>query len=314
VQSCGANGWSTLETCPAFCTGGACITPPSCGGAYDSKVCGPAGSDNCCAARAVPGGTFFRSYDGVTPAGTQYGMMYPATVSTFTLDVYEVTVNRFTNFVNAYDQWTKPAPGDGKNPNNPSDTGWDPSWTMHLPSSSGALTTNISCSQGTWTLRPNDSLPITCVDWYTAFAFCIWDGGRLPTEAEWNYAAAGGAEQRVYPWSVPPSNVAISAQNAIFNLTAPAVAAVGSAPMGAGKWGHLDLAGNALEWAVDSLVDPYASTSCDNCGLFAGSSPVQRGGDCEFPAADVTASYRGGSSAESISNTFGVRCVRTPPN
>ena len=41
---------------------------------------------------------------------------------------------------------------------------------------------------------------MNCIDWYTAYAFCIWDGGRLASEAEWNFAAAGGSEQRYYPW------------------------------------------------------------------------------------------------------------------
>jgi formylglycine-generating enzyme required for sulfatase activity len=46
----------------------------------------------------------------------------------------------------------------------------------------------------------NEALPINCVHWYDAFQFCAWDGGWLPTEAEWEMAAAGGAENRRYPW------------------------------------------------------------------------------------------------------------------
>ena len=52
----------------------------------------------------------------------------------------------------------------------------------------------------TWTAN-NDNLPMNCITWFEAFAFCIWDGGRLPTELEWNYAAAGGSSQNVYPCS-----------------------------------------------------------------------------------------------------------------
>ncbi len=46
----------------------------------------------------------------------------------------------------------------------------------------------------------NENQPINCVTWYEAFAFCISDGGYLPTAAEWNYAAAGGSDQRAYPF------------------------------------------------------------------------------------------------------------------
>jgi formylglycine-generating enzyme required for sulfatase activity len=54
----------------------------------------------------------------------------------------------------------------------------------------------------TWTPTPSahESLPINCVNWYQAYAFCIWDGGFLPSRAEWEYAASGGMQQLAYPW------------------------------------------------------------------------------------------------------------------
>jgi formylglycine-generating enzyme required for sulfatase activity len=306
-------GWSNAA-CGSFCQdGGGCVTPPSCSAGTASN-CGSGGIDSCCGARTVPGGTFFRSYDGITPSGTAYGQDYPATVCPFSLDIFDVSVSRFRNFVAAYDGWSKPATKSGANPNDPNDTGWDPSWNTNLAADSSALQTRLACLGGTWTPQPgpNERLPVTCLDWYTALAFCIWDGGRLPTEAEWNFAAAGGADQRVYPWSSPADSTTITSTDAVYSTSG--MAFVGSTTSGAGRWGHWDLAGNAEEWVRDAFTDPYSSTTCDNCANFVGSTNVFRGGAFWADPGSITASFRDNDdpTVGGIYSSNGVRCARLP--
>jgi formylglycine-generating enzyme required for sulfatase activity len=248
---------------------------------------------------------------------------YPATVSDFRLDAYEITVGRFRKFLAAYSQSMIVA-GAGKNPNNPSDPGWDTAWNASLPSTAAALQTAVACNSmaQTWTMSAgaNENKPMNCIDWYEANAFCVWDGGRLPTEAEWNYAAAGGTEQRVYPWgaTVPGANADLAVYGCYYNGTGPGMCTgvTNIAPVGsesAGKYGQADLAGNVREWTLDSHRTPYSLTGCTNCAdTAAAKARVVRGGGFGLDASYLFSSYRDGYDPTYRNYNVGSRCARTP--
>jgi formylglycine-generating enzyme required for sulfatase activity len=310
VQTCQSSGqWDAGTACSGAapnCSGGNCIAlQPSCSGLAAS--CGPGGNADCCASGVVPGGSFNRIDSG----------SYPATVSAFRLDTYEVTVGRFRKFVAGY-PGNKPATGSGKNPNNALDPGWDSAWTSLLPLDQSALKAAIKCASSTqtWTDSPStkENRPINCVTWYQAYAFCIWDGGRLPTEAEWYYAAAGGNEQRHYPWSNPWDSTTIDDTYAVYCGGSCDVRDVGiKSPKGDGKWGHADLAGNVWEFVLDWYRSPYLAGACANCAnLTPGSMRVVRGGGAENGDMYLGAACRGTHEPEVPSDGAGLRCVRTP--
>jgi len=274
---------------------------------------------------AVPGGTFARSYD-VGTDGIYFDMTNTATIRDFRLDTYEVTIGRFRQFLDAGmgTQQNPPPAGAGARRLNLADNqaGWDPAWNTNLHVDTAALTSEIvACSAAAsagWTPTPdvNDARPMVCIDWYAAFAFCVWDGGFLPTEAEWNYAAAGGAEQRAYPWSNPPSDINVACPQAnIAPSTVPCVnrtTRVGSlSPAGDARWGHADMAGNAIEW----VLDWYAAypLPCDDCAnLTPAALRVFRGGSYGFDQTLARTAYRNSAAGDPTMahGDFGVRCAR----
>lgn len=105
-----------------------------------------------------------------------------------------------------------------------------------------------------WKRPGRRSHPINCVDWDQANAFCSWSGKRLPTAAEWEYAARG-TDGRKYPWGngSPDEQLCWSGRN-----PRDTTCEVGRYPGGASPFGLLDMAGNVAEWT--STVVPPAYT------------------------------------------------------
>jgi formylglycine-generating enzyme len=314
---------------------GVASRPPSCKpGGPGLTTCGQSNSDCCCASLEVAGGTFYRTYtnDGSGPTGEAD----PATVSTFRLDKYDVTVGRFRQFVDAWNGGLGYAPpaASGKHthlnagrglasaPNVSTGQVYEPGWVATDDGNVAPTAANLACHTGfaTWTPSAGngESLPIDCVNWYEAYAFCIWDGGFLPSEAEWAYAAAGGSEQREYPWgSAAPGT---SNQYAIYGCNYPGgatcsgivnIAPVGSAPMGAGLWGQLDLGGEVYVWNLD-WYDSYADPCIDGADLSGAGIRVERGSSYEDNATTLVSTYRYNTNPASRDYGVGVRCARTP--
>lgn len=285
-----------------------------------SKSCGA--GESCCTSLCVPGGLFALGGN-VEPLTSQ------ARVSGFYLDKYEVTVGRFRQFVSAYDAWLR-----AKNPPNGAaahpliaSSGWQATaWEGSLPASSAALIANVTtnCSPNhdgaysTWSASgANDNLPINCLDWFEAFAFCAWDGGRLPTEAEWEYAAAGGDEGNVYPWGAQPP----TSERASYDcLDGPAgcadvraIIAVGSKPKGAGFFGHLDLAGSVQEWVLDWYSTPYPATMNDDAVVKGDPQHVlrvYRGSAWGQTADELKVAIRRNEEPQARGSYIGLRCAR----
>jgi sulfatase modifying factor 1 len=284
---------------------------PSCLGLADT--CGPMGYESCCA-RSLPiaGGTYDRFDD---PA-------YPASIGPFVLDRFEVTVGRYRRFVAGY-PGDLPAAGAGAPPSVPAG-GWTTSWNVNLPPDAPGLRAAMACdaTYQTWTDAPgpNEDKPINCLTWYEAFAFCVWDGGRLPTQAEWSYAAVAAGAQRLYPWKNGPPD----ASRAVYGCTDTTTCmtflqAVGAtSPQGDGAFGQADLAGSLWEWTLDEY-DPLmaACTDCADTSYPDAPSPndgyrVRLGGSWRSAATalQMNESDRNNLAPYFAGNDLGARCAR----
>ena len=148
--------------------------------------------------------------------------------------------------------------------------------------------------------------PINRISWFLVVAFCDWRGARLPTEAEWEYAARGPSNW-VYPWFGE-----FVADNVVFNENSNNhTAVVGSRPSGASWVGALDMSGNVLEW-VSSIYQPYPYDESDGRENRQNtSSPrVLRGGSFIDTIGFLRARIRSEGYPPDANDRFGFRCAR----
>jgi formylglycine-generating enzyme required for sulfatase activity/energy-coupling factor transporter ATP-binding protein EcfA2 len=229
---------------------------------------------------------------------------HSVSVSTFEIARYPITNAQYKRFID----------DDGYNPARP---WWDEAGRAWLQNKKVQQPRDWN-DERFGIARPN--YPVVGISWYEAVAFCRWLTQRLqddyiyrlPTEAEWEYAARRDT-RRTYPWG----NEEPDGERANFNSIYNGTTAVGCFPLGATPDGIHDLAGNVWEW-TGSIYRPYSYDATDgreNANDPAGSSFVRRGGGWAYRSITLRASIRLDASPDRRFSYLGFRPARhLPPN
>ena len=158
--------------------------------------------------------------------------------------------------------------------------------------------------------------PQNGLTWGQAIAFCTWVGGRLPTEAEWEYAASGPVHRR-YPWGNQPSP---DCEHAVIETETPGCGTggtwpVGEKPAGASAVGAMDMVGNVQEWCQDCFHRTYEGAPGDGSAWTTGcdhSNKIIKGYGFSYwgTSPDYRIALRGDVGEAQRYAYDGVRCVR----
>jgi len=197
-------------------------------------------------------------------------------VRSFAIDPYEVTVERFSKFIEATQHRTEAEKWGWSGVFDIQAQDWKPV-NGAIWKAVGGPTSKPSA--------PND--PVTHVSWNDAVAFCAHEKGRLPTEAEWEYAARGGREGEIFPWGNqlrPGGKPAANWWQGVFpSKPTREDGFLSRAPVGRfnpNHYGLYDMIGNVWEWNLDWFDAGYYSKSpvFNPQGPPAGKDRVMRGG------------------------------------
>lgn len=220
----------------------------------------------------LPGGTFaMGDSQGDLPEQLQCRPVHRVTLTGFELSRDEVTVRQYAVYLDATDH---AAP---------------PEWERQ---------------------RAHPGRPVVFVSWHDAAAFAEWAGARLPTEAEWEYAARGGLDARKYPWgSDDPTGKANygrawnDGQGWIESLAAP-----GTYP--ANRYGLNDMVGNVWEWCADWFEQYSTASQTNPAGALGGQGKVVRGGAWNSAAEYIRNAIRGPQDPDFRGPHTGFRIAR----
>ena len=202
-------------------------------------------------------------------------------IDSFYLDRTEVTNAQFKNFVERHSEWQKDKIPAGYH-NGKYLQDWD----------------------GTNFPAGKDRYPVVFVSWYAATAFCQAQGKRLPTEAEWEYAARGGLKGKSFPWGdeMPDKT---RANFSASGLKAPT--AVGSYP--ANGYGLFDMAGNVWEFLADEWQKYPGKANRVSNHLQVKTRRALRGGSFGGSPVNLRVTYRDSHSPDNAVEHVGFRCA-----
>ena len=163
-----------------------------------------------------------------------------------------------------------------------------------------------ACTQAPVTdYSSRDTQPVIQLNWFQALHYCEWRDGRLPTEAEWEYAARG-PDSLVFPWG----NEFAGASLVYRDNSGGVIADVGSR-LGGDSWvGAYDLSGNVQEW-TNTVYEAYPYETADGRENSSYRNRVARGGSFSSTASYTRAAARRDYAPDSDSTDRGFRCARS---